>query len=107
MDQRSIVLSLHLKGLSAHAIHDDLAATFGPKAVACNAMRPSLRETKLGTAEVTLDPESRSVRLDDSDQAISASLEAKKSRFRPRENLREPAIFNTLQFLEGSSNHSG
>jgi hypothetical protein len=31
MDQRLIVLALHLKGLSVHAIHDDPHAPLGPK----------------------------------------------------------------------------
>jgi hypothetical protein len=70
MGQRSIVLSLHLKGLSAHAIHDDLVAALGPKAVAYGTVTRCLREAKLGTAEVTLDPEPSSPRLDDSDQPI-------------------------------------
>jgi hypothetical protein len=34
MDQRSIVLDLHLKGLSAHAIHHHSVPTLGPTAVA-------------------------------------------------------------------------
>jgi hypothetical protein len=57
MDQSSIVLYLHLKALSAHAIHDDLVATLGPKAVAYSRVTRYLREAKVGTSEVTLDPE--------------------------------------------------
>jgi hypothetical protein len=52
---------------------------------------PYLREAKLGTAGVTLDPEPSSPHLDDSDRAILATLEEKKSHFRPCENLRELA----------------
>jgi hypothetical protein len=63
MDQRSVVLDLHLKGLSAHAIHEDLVATLGPKAVAYSTVTHHLREAKLGTAEVTLDPEPCSLHL--------------------------------------------
>jgi hypothetical protein len=77
MDQRSIVLYLHLKGLSAHAIHDDLGATLGPTAGAYNAVTCYLREAKLGTAEVTLDPEPSSPRLDDSDRDILAARKEK------------------------------
>jgi hypothetical protein len=54
MDQRSTVLYLHLKGLSAHAILDDLMATLGPKAVAYNTVTRYLRDAKLGTAEIIL-----------------------------------------------------
>jgi hypothetical protein len=53
--QRSIVLYLLLNGLSDRAIHDDLIATLGPKAVAYNTMTRYLREAKPGTAEITLD----------------------------------------------------
>jgi hypothetical protein len=51
MDQRSIVLYLHLKGLLAHAIHDDLVATLGPTAVAYSTVTRYLREVKFGTKD--------------------------------------------------------
>jgi hypothetical protein len=57
MDQKRIVLHLGLKRLSAHPIHDNLVATFGPRAVAQSTMICYLREVKLGTPEVALDPE--------------------------------------------------
>jgi hypothetical protein len=107
MDHRSSVLYLHLKELCAHAIHDDLVAILGPKAVAYSTVTRYLREAKLGTAEVTLDPEPCSAHLDDSDRAILASLEEKKSRFRPCDNLSEPPISNGLPSIEGSPNRSG
>jgi hypothetical protein len=75
--QGSIVLSHHLKGLWAHAIHDDLGATLDPKAVRYSMVTSSLREAELGTADVTLDHEPSSRRLNDSDRAISAPLEEK------------------------------
>jgi hypothetical protein len=77
MDQRSIVLCLPLKGLSAHAIHDDLAATLGLKAVAYIRVTGSLREPKFGTAEAPLDPEPSSSRLDDFGPAILTAREEK------------------------------
>jgi hypothetical protein len=92
MDQRSIVLDFHLKGLSTHAIHEDPVATFGPRAVAYNMVTPYLREVKFGTAEVILDSESSSSCLDDSDRDILISLEEKKSHFRPCEKLPETFI---------------
>jgi hypothetical protein len=76
-DQRSIVLDLHLKDLSANAVHDDLVATLGTKAVAHNTMTRYLREAKLGTAEVTLDPKPSSPHFDDPDRDILAALEEK------------------------------
>jgi hypothetical protein len=63
MDQRSIVLYLHLKELSARAIHDDTVATLDPKAVASSTVIPYLREAKLGTIDLTLDPEPSSHHL--------------------------------------------
>jgi hypothetical protein len=50
MDQRSIVLYLHLKVLLANVIHDSLVATLGPKAAAYSTMKRHVREAKLGTA---------------------------------------------------------
>jgi hypothetical protein len=74
MDRRSIVLYLHLKRLSADAIHDDLAATLGLKAVAYSTVTRYLCGAKLGTAEVTLDPEPRSPHRDDADGDVFAAL---------------------------------
>jgi hypothetical protein len=78
-------------------IHDDLVATFGPKAVAYNTVTGYLRGAKFSRAEVTLDPEPSSLHLDDGDRALLAALEEKKSYFCPCENLPEPPI--SLDFL--------
>jgi hypothetical protein len=86
MDQRLIVLYLHLKWLSAHTIHDDLVVTLDPKAVVYNMVTGYLREAKLGIAEVSLDTEPNSPRLDDSDRDILAALEE-----RPFSSVRELA----------------
>jgi hypothetical protein len=72
-----MVLDLHLKGLWIHAIHDDLVATLSSKAVAYSTVTRYLREARLSTAEVTLDPEPSSPHLDDFDRAILAALEQK------------------------------
>jgi hypothetical protein len=108
MDQKSDVLHLRLKGLSAHVIHDDLVAILGPKAVAYRTVTPYLREAKLCTAEVTLDSEQSSPSLDDSDRDTLAALEEQKSRFRLCENLPEPHICyaRALPSMEGSPNRS-
>jgi hypothetical protein len=107
MDQSSIVLYLHLKRLSVHAIHDDLVAILGPKAVAYSTVTRCLRGAKLSIAEVTLDPEPSSPRLNDFNQCISAALEAKKSHFRPCENLTKQPISHELPCIERSLDHSG
>jgi hypothetical protein len=93
--------------VSAQAIHDDLVATHGLKAAAYNMVTRYLGESKLGTAEVILDPEPSSLRLDVSDRAILASLEEKKSHFCPFENLPESPISHVLPSIEGSPNRSG
>jgi hypothetical protein len=84
----------HLKGLSTHEIHDDVVTALDSKAVASSRVTHYLREAKLGTAEVALDPESNSSHLDDSERAIMA--DRKKSRFRPCENLPEPSMSHAL-----------
>jgi hypothetical protein len=48
MCQRSIVLDFHQKQLAAQAIHADRVATLGPKAVAYDTVRHSLRKAKAG-----------------------------------------------------------
>jgi hypothetical protein len=70
MDQQSIVLCLSRKGLSAVAIHDDLAATLGGEAVSCQSMTGYLHEA-IFTSSNPPDPSSPPEhQLDDSDQAI-------------------------------------
>jgi hypothetical protein len=107
MDQRSIVLCLHLKRLLAHAIHDNLVATLDLKVVAYGTVTRHLREAKAGIAKVILDPESSSPYLDHSDRAILEALEEKTSRFRPCENLPEPPISHKVSSIEGWPNRSG
>jgi hypothetical protein len=53
-------------------------ATPDPRAVAYRTVTCYLCEAKLGTAEVTLDPESGSSHLDDFDRAKLAALEEKR-----------------------------
>jgi hypothetical protein len=81
MDKRSIVLYLHLKGLLAHAIHGDLVATLGPKAMAYSTVTRCLGEAKVGTVEVALDPEPGSHRLDNCDPVVMGALAEKPSLF--------------------------
>jgi hypothetical protein len=70
MDQRSIILYLHLNGLSAHVIHDGLAPTLGSEGLAYSTVARYLHEAKPGIAEVTLDRASSSPRPHDSNWAI-------------------------------------
>jgi hypothetical protein len=57
MDQRTIVLYLHLKRLSAHVTHEDLVAALGLKSVEYTTVTSDLREAKVGVAELTFDLE--------------------------------------------------
>jgi hypothetical protein len=106
MDQRSIVFCPHLNGPSAHVIHDDLVATFDPKAVSYNIVTRYLREAKLGTAEVTLDHGASSPCLDNSGRAILAVLEEKKRRVHPRETWPEPSLSQGPPSMERLPNRS-
>jgi hypothetical protein len=72
-----ITIYLHLKALSVHAIHDDLVATLGPKAMAYSMVTGYLRAAKLGTAELTLDPKPSSPCLENSDRALLGAMEEK------------------------------
>jgi hypothetical protein len=107
IDQRSIVRHLHLKGLSAHAIHDNLVATLGPKAVASSRVTRYLREAKLSTAEVTLNLEPSSPHLASTIPTGISWQHWKKSRFRPCDNLPKPRMSQELPSIEGSQNPSG
>jgi hypothetical protein len=66
-----------------------------------------LPEAKLGTAEVTVDPEPSSPYLASTIPTGLSSQPWKKSRFRPCENLPEPSISYDLPSIEGSPNRSG
>jgi hypothetical protein len=72
-----MILDLDLKELSAHAIHDDLVATLGLKAVAYRTMTCYLPEAKLGTIEVNFEPEPNSSCLEGSERAILIALDEK------------------------------
>jgi hypothetical protein len=107
MDQRSIVLDLHLNGLSAHAIHDDLVATLGCKALAYSPAIHYFTFVRLSSAA----PKSLStLNLVHLTSTIPTELfwqAWKKRHFRPCENVPEPAISYPLPSLEGSRNSSG
>jgi hypothetical protein len=107
MNSRSIVLDLHLKGLSVHAIHEELVASLGPRAMAYNTAMPYLGEVRLGITEISPDPQSSSARLDHSDWVISATLEEKKSYSHPRENLPDAHMSQAPPSMESSQNGPG
>jgi hypothetical protein len=79
MDQKSIVLDLHLKGkgISTQAIHNNLIATLGYKALAHSTVTKYLRTARFDPAKDHRNSDPNSPHLDDSDEAILAALEEK------------------------------
>jgi hypothetical protein len=75
--------------------------------VAYSTVTRSLREAKLGTVEVILDPDPSSPRVNNYDRAILAARDEKKGHFRAFKNLTDPPISHTLLSMEGSPNGSG
>jgi hypothetical protein len=75
MDQRSIVLQLPRKKLSAVAIHHDLVTTLGPEAVICSSVTRYLREAILVSSNSPANIPEAEPQFDDCDQAILALAE--------------------------------
>jgi hypothetical protein len=70
MDLRSIVLSLRLKGMNGHEIHDDLVTMLADDAIAYSTVTRRLRQERLlrfsePRHDLTDDPQ-----VDETDQAI-------------------------------------
>jgi hypothetical protein len=77
MDQRSTVLYLHLKGLSAQAIYDGLVATLGGEALPYSTVTKYVSKAQSNAAKLPSNPDASSPHLDDSDRVIWAALEEK------------------------------
>jgi hypothetical protein len=77
MTQCPIVDCLSLKGMSAREIHDDIVAILEPDAVSYSLVTRYLREARFPPSkpEPELHPADVQRDLDDSDQAILATLE--------------------------------
>jgi hypothetical protein len=74
MDRQSIVLYLSRKGLSAVAIHDDLVATLGAKAVSYPSVTRYLHEVIFASSNPPDPLPPPEHQLDDSDQVILLAL---------------------------------
>jgi hypothetical protein len=74
VDQRSIVLYLTRKGLSAIAIHDDLVATLGAEAVSYPSVTRYLHEAIFVSSNQPDPLPPPEHQLDDSDQVILLAL---------------------------------
>jgi hypothetical protein len=75
MDQRTIVASLALKGLSARSIHQDLVATLGGDAMAYSTVARYIHDEHCSPPSQTAAPIAVSSDLDDSDEAILSALD--------------------------------
>jgi hypothetical protein len=75
MDQRSIVLYLNRKGLTAQIIHDNLVATLGEEATAYSTVTDYLRAVRNIPRDAILFSATTSPHIDESDQAIVRALE--------------------------------
>jgi hypothetical protein len=75
MYQRMIVADLALKGLSAHAIHKDLMATFWCDAIAYSTVARYLHDADCSSSNQRTASVEASRALDDSDQVILSSLD--------------------------------
>jgi hypothetical protein len=74
MDQRSIVLYLARKGLSAREICDDLEAALGPDAKSYSTVTRFLRETKFLFSDPLVTSSEETPLSDDSNGAILLAL---------------------------------
>jgi hypothetical protein len=86
--------------MSTQVIHNDLITTLGNEAVAYNTVTRDFPEAKLGTAEVALDPESRSPHLTSMIPTGPSWQTMRKSRFHQCVGSREPSISRPLPFAE-------
>jgi hypothetical protein len=81
MDQKSIVLYFPSPPegdlISAQAIHDDLVATLGDKALACSTVTKYLRRARFDPAKDSLNSAASSPHLANSDKTILAAFEEK------------------------------
>jgi hypothetical protein len=75
MTQRPKIAYLSLKGMSAGEIHDDIVATLGPDAVSYSSVTRHLREAPFPPSKPEPHPADVQRDLDESDHAISTTLE--------------------------------
>jgi hypothetical protein len=71
------MLYFHLNEMSIQAIHDDLVATLGYKALAYSMVTKYLRTARFDPATNPLNSDASSPHIDDSDKAVLAALEEK------------------------------
>jgi hypothetical protein len=75
MDQRSIVLYLNRKDLTAQVTHDDLVATLGAEAIAYSTVTNYLRTVRIIHRDATPLSATTSLCIDVSDEVILRALE--------------------------------
>jgi hypothetical protein len=75
MDQKTIVLYLHMKGMALDAIHADLVETLGVNAVAYSTVTKYARSARFVTDKEAIEPEPRDTGSGHVDQAILTALD--------------------------------
>jgi hypothetical protein len=75
MTQRPIVAYLSLKRISTREVHDDIVVTLGPDAMSYSSVTRYLREAQFSPSKPEFHTADVQRDLDDSDQAILATLE--------------------------------
>jgi hypothetical protein len=96
LDQYSIVLYLHKKGLLPKEMHNDLVATLAPDAMRYRTVARYVHDAKCTYSKVTSPPDSISHQFHKSDHAILLALEEQS--FRQFDNSHVPPIYHSRQF---------
>jgi hypothetical protein len=74
MDQKAIVLYLHMKGMVLDAIHHHLVETLGEKAVAYSTVTKYAHSSRFTLDKDTAQPKPMNIGLNAVDQAILTAL---------------------------------
>jgi hypothetical protein len=74
MDQKSIVLYLHMKGMALDAIHEDLVRVLGEKAIASSTVPKCVRSARFPPKQDAPSAEPMPVETSPVDQAILTAL---------------------------------
>jgi hypothetical protein len=74
MDQKTIVLYLHMKGMGLDVIHGDLVRTLGKEAVAYSTVTKYIQNARFAPKTEVVTPEPAEGRYNPVDEAIFAAL---------------------------------
>jgi hypothetical protein len=94
MDQCSIVLYLHKKGLSPKEIHEDLVARLGPDAITYRTVARYVHDAKCTLPKVTSPHLPIGFRINPTNRITPFCLPLKNSRFRRFDSFYVPLIYH-------------